>query len=268
MTPSIITIIVLATISVLVVGLMVFAYVLILRSTRKLSANGFMDEEYAKEESHKEKKWVSVLVNTVSLVLSVALLSLCTLGMVYRAMGQQITVAGRTALVIASNSMEGCVSDEYEGILANQIADGKGVSSEQAAQEIQDSEFYVGDMLFFYTVEQNEPLNLYDVYGYRNKKGQIITHRLVGMQDGKYLFRGDNTPANDVAVNRSQILYRYGNEKIAAVGTIVLFFSSSFGIYSIFVFVAVFAMSDIAKHQYTKMKKERLAALGGMSHAS
>ena len=261
MKPSIITIIVLSIMSILVVGLMVFAYIQIIRSTKVLSKNGLLDKEYLQEKNHKENKAGKVAINVISIALTSVVVAFCAVGVYYKASGEQFTINNKTAMVIATNSMEGYVSDEYKSILVSNIQEYRDCSYEDADNYVKSSQFYAGDMLEFTLIKKDEPLKLYNIYGYKNDKGQIIVHRLVDIQDDKYIFRGDNTFGNDKIVARSQIIYSYDNAHLSYVGHFVLFASSGFGIYCLVIVSAIFIMSDIAKHYCDKIKKDRLSYL-------
>ena len=246
---------------------MIFAYFSIIRSTKKLAANGLLDQEFMNEASKKEKKWISVTLNIVSLLMTVTLVSFCVMGIFYRIAGEQITINNQTSLVIASNSMMEYYSEDYQETLVNEFAAYTGLSYDEANARLEENQFNTGDLLIFDGLNAGEELNLYQVYGYRNSKGQIIVHRLIGFEGERYVFRGDNAIANDSLVKREQIIYSYHNTKLPGVGIAVLFFSSSFGIYSLFIVLSIFAMSDVAKHQYNKIKIKRLTAIKGNLHA-
>lgn len=266
MPSNVISIIILVTITLAVTALMTFGYYLIIKTTRKLSSNGLLDDEFIEEKKHG-KRWVSILLNVVTLTLSSVLLLLCGVGLVYRINNEQFIFHNKTSFVISSNSMESFYNEEYEKELVNNLMSYKGISEEEAKDFLEDTEFMTGDLLGFNTINNDDKIALFEVYGYKNKKGQIITHRLVAIEGENYIFRGDNTVANDIVVNRDQILYHYNNFRIAGVGIFVLFFSSSFGIYSIFVTVLLMVMSDVVKHRYDKIKRERLIFLGEHKHA-
>lgn len=263
MNPSVITILVLGIVSILVVGLMVFAYYQIIKSTKKLTTSGLLDEEYLLESKHKEKKASTILINIFSISVTCVLVTICGIGLTYRINGEQFTINKQTAFVIASNSMEDYVSQEYKNILVDEIATTRDISTKEAETYISRSQFHVGDMLTFTSISESDDLSLYSVYAYKNSKGQIIVHRLVGIKDNYYIFRGDNTPGNDTYVTRNQILYQYNNTKVDNIGNFVLFSSSSFGLYSLFIVILIFIMSDIAKHQTETIKKNRLLELQG-----
>ena len=262
MKPSTITIIALIIMSILVVGLMVFAYVQIIKSTAVMSKSGLLDEECIKDqENKKEHKLSRILLNTLSISLTSLVLLFCGLGVYYKLSGNHFSINNQTAFVIATNSMEDYVSDDYKSILVSNIQQYQNCSEEEANQYISKSQFNAGDILMFDDVHEDESLELYHIYGYRNSKGQIVVHRLISIEDGKYIFRGDNAPGNDSIVRRNQIIYSYHNNHIVYIGYFVLFASSGFGIYSLIIVSGIFIMSDIAKHQYNKIKKDRIKYL-------
>lgn len=267
MPSNVISIVILVFITLVVSLLMAFGYYTIIKTTRKLSKNGLLDDEFFQEDKKNGNKAVNITISAVTLTLTSVLLFLCGVGLVYRVNDEQFIYRDQTAFVISSNSMESFYNDEYEAKLINDLMTYKNIDEDSARNYIKDTEFETGDLLRFKTINNDDNIALYEVYGYKNKKGQIITHRLVGIEGDKYIFRGDNTVANDITVSRDQILYHYSSNRIMGVGIFVLFFSSSFGLYSIFITVLVMVTSDIFKHRYEKIRKERLTYLGKHQHA-
>lgn len=247
--------------------LMVFGYVLIIKTARKLSSNGLLDDEFKKENNKRENKWISIVLNGLSLVFSLVLVSLCAIGITYRLKGEQFTINNKTAFVVATNSMTNYYNEEYKNELINEVTIERSLSKAEADEYLSKTQFEAGDLLTFTTLDISTPLTMFDVYGYQNSKGEIITHRLVGIKGDKYIFRGDFTVDNDMSVSRSQILYHYNETKVSGVGIFVLFFSSGFGIYTIFVTIIILGMSDLVFIRYRSIKKERLSFLEQHSNA-
>ena len=254
-------------ITMIVSGLMAFGYYTIIKTTRKLSNVGLLDDEFREEDHKNKKRWLSTLLNVVSITLASVLILLCGVGLTYRLTNEQIVINNKTAFVISSNSMESFYNEDYKKSLVSDVMSYQNVSEEEATNYIESTQFYTGDLLGFSTLNNDDNIVLYEVYGYLNKKGQVITHRLVGIDGDKYIFRGDNTFSNDAKVSRDQILYHYGNYRLVGVGIFVLFFSSSFGLYSIFITILVMVMADFFQHRYQKIRKERLHVLEGQQHA-
>ena len=258
MKSSIVTIIILFILSILVVGLMIFAYIQIIKNTKEMSKRGLLDEEMLKDKEKKEKKASRIVIDTLSIALTSVVVIFCGMGLYYKLSGDQFTLNNKTTMVIASNSMEDCISNEYKSQLVNNFQEYRNCSYDDADYYIKASQFNAGDMLEFTLLNGEEDLQLYNIYGYKNSKGEVIVHRLVDIKGDKYIFRGDNTPGNDLVVSRSQILYSYTNTHLGGVGYFVLFASSGFGIYSLVIVSAIFIMSDVAKHEYTKIKQNRI----------
>lgn len=260
-----ITIIVVAVVTCLVIGLTLLAYSTVLKSAKRLASTGVLDEEFLRDEAtskHPIKKVFGIILHALSILLCVGLVSLAVVAGVYKAKGEQFVYNDHVSLVIASDSMKEYWDDDYKEELIGEYSVFAGVSAEESDKKLFSEQFEKGDLLDFKVVEAEEELNLYDVYGYKNKKNQIITHRLIGVAtDGSLIFRGDNTGGRDTLVSREQVVYRYEGQKVKGLGIPVLFFGSGFGIYSIISVLAMYTISDIAIYKYNKIKKDRLEAI-------
>ena len=260
-----ITIIVVAVVTCLVIGLTLLAYSTVLKSAKRLASTGVLDEEFLRDEAtskHLIKKVFGIILHALSILLCVGLVSLAVVAGVYKAKGEQFVYNDHVSLVIASDSMKEYWDDDYKEELIGEYSVFAGVSAEESDKKLFSEQFEKGDLLDFKVVEAEEELNLYDVYGYKNKKNQIITHRLIGVAtDGSLIFRGDNTGGRDTLVSREQVVYRYEGQKVKGLGIPVLFFGSGFGIYSIISVLAMYTISDIAIYKYNKIKKDRLEAI-------
>lgn len=260
-----ITIIVVAVVTCLVIGLTLLAYSTVLKSAKRLASTGVLDEEFLRDEAaskHPIKKVFGIILHALSILLCVGLVSLAVVAGVYKAKGEQFVYNDHVSLVIASDSMKEYWDDDYKEELIGEYSVFAGVSAEESDKKLFSEQFEKGDLLDFKVVEAEEELNLYDVYGYKNKKNQIITHRLIGVAtDGSLVFRGDNTGGRDTLVSREQVVYRYEGQKVKGLGIPVLFFGSGFGIYSIISVLAMYTISDIAIYKYNKIKKDRLEAI-------
>lgn len=258
----VITIISLAVMTCVIIGLTLFAYLNILKMAKRLTNTGALDEEFLKEEQEsksKKSKITGILGQVFSAVLALSLVTIATISGIYRIKGEQFTFKDHTSFVIASNSMETYFDDDYGVELSKQYAIKYGVSEDEAKAKLQKDQFKVGDFLTFKLIDNNEELKYYDVYGYKTSKGLIITHRLIKVnEDGTLVFRGDNAAGEDIKVDRDQVLYRYEGQRTKYIGLVVLFFGSGFGIYSVFAVLAVYVISDVVIYKWEKMKKERL----------
>jgi hypothetical protein len=217
-------IIVTTVLTLLVFTLAIISCHLLLKKARFDINAGLYDEELAqrKEEKKKDSKWKSFLCYLFSIIIFVGLAFILVSAIIYRANGEQVKFGDKTVLVIASDSMNGYYDDKYKNELTVLKSDS------------QKDQFATGDILSFTTVGENDDLELYSVYAYKNSKGELIVHRYIGNNsDGKYYFRGDNTAGRDTSVNRNQIVYKYTGSKVVYLGNFILFSKSYYGLYSL-----------------------------------
>ena len=242
---TIITIVVVALLTLIIFGLSWLAYASCLKAYKMEVNQGKHDKEI-KEEKKKKNKW-GLLGLISSWVTLLALLSLFTMGLVYKVSGQNFSVNNQTALVIKTGSM----SDFYDDTIAEYYNHDTSLH------------FNIGDICFFNKVSADEELIVGDVYGYK-RKGMIITHRLVSINEDKYKFRGDNNSTYDGSVSRESIIYHYTGKKIKGIGSFVLYAQSYFGLWSLMGIVGVTISSEIVYHKINKINKLRLKRLGGI----
>lgn len=262
----VIIIITLVVMSGLIVSLTIFSYHIILKSAKRLSASGALDEEFRKEEEDNKKphkKVLNIVAQAASGVVCVGLVALALISGIYHIRGENFQVNNHVSFVIASNSMEEYIDDEYKTSLINAYTLEYDVDQATAEKKLKKDQFDVGDFLTFDVVSEDEELQYFDVYGYKNSKGKIITHRFVGVNnDGTLVFRGDNTGGVDVKVNRDQVLYHYRGSNTKYIGLVVLFFGSGYGVYAICAVIAMYAISDVAIYKWEKIKRTRLKEIG------
>lgn len=264
---TVLTIVVLVIITILIFGVVIFALFVTVKAEQKLIENGIKDQELVKEFESKNKKKKSVLDwvgKGISWALSLALLSFAIVALVYKANGEMFSINNKVSLVIASGSMSECYSDDdvdYKEYLINYA----GLEESY----IKKTEFQVGDIAKFKKIGEEDELTLYQVYAYKNAKGELITHRYVGIKDDysdgitRYIFRGDANSINDSGVKREQILYEYNMSKTLAVGSFILFLESGFGMYTVIAAIGIVVVSDIFLFRYEKLVNNRLHQLLG-----
>ncbi|GEM_PF-6913183 len=262
----IIIIITLAILSALIIGLVIFAYSMILKSAKQLSSIGKLDDEFKKEvedNKKKSKRVLGAIMQGASALVCIGLVSLALVSGIYRIKGRQFVTNDHVTFAIASDSMEGYYNEAYEEKLVGQYSSRYSISLNEAETKIEHDQFDVGDFVQFDVLQKDADLNVYDVYGYKNRDGKIITHRFIGeREDGTLIFRGDNAPGEDAAVQREQILYHYQGKDAKYIGLVILFFGSGYGIYSIISVIAIYVISDIAIIKWEKIKNHRLEELG------
>lgn len=262
----IIIIITLAILSALTIGLVIFAYSMILKSAKQLSSIGKLDDEFKKEvedNKKKSKRVLGAITQGVSALVCIGLVTLAVVSGIYRIEGRQFVTNNHVSFAIASNSMEGYYNEAYEKKIVGQYSSKYSINLKEAETKIERDQFDVGDFVQFDVLQKDDDLNVYDVYGYKNSDGKIITHRYIGeREDGALIFRGDNAPGEDAAVKREQILYHYQGKDTKYIGLVILFFGSGYGIYSIIAVLAIYVISDIAIIKWEKIKNNRLEELG------
>lgn len=250
------TILVVASLTALILILALIAFSSLLKHEKSDIEAGKKDAELLHAEVERKSKRHRVL-NTIygvfaALILG-TLVSLATVSVVYRANNDQFTINNKVSLVIASDSMNGFYDDDYK------------VEVLSYKDNAEKQQFAVGDILTFEKVNEESEIIVGDVYGYKNNKGYIITHRCIGKTDeGKFIFRGDNTGGRDSYVNRSQIILHYTEAKINYVGLFILFSKSAFGLYALISVIVVYVIAEVFSSKYNKVVKARLYYLNNL----
>lgn len=247
-TITIITVVVVALLTVVIFGLTWLAYSSCVKAYGGEVSRGEHDREIYDESSRRGGR--GVVVRTVaSCVLLAALLGLFAVGVAYKARGGNIEINGQTALVVKSGSMSRFHDDALEAEYRERNYDVT-------------LQFSVGDLCLFEAMAPDaEPVEG-GVYGYKYKDF-IVTHRLVGEPErGLYRFRGDANPgADQFSVRREDIVYRYTGNRVPGIGAFVLFAQSYFGLWSAVGVTAIAVGSEVTNRRIRKINKERAYAL-------
>lgn len=242
-TVAIITIVVVALLTLIIFGLTWIAYTSCLKSYNMEVNQGKHDIEIQKEFKNKRKGGLLGLIGscTTFLILS----ALFVTGLTYKVRGENFAINNQVALVIKSNSM----ADFYDDEIASEYNYNKSL------------QFSLGDICIFDKIDQTEELVKGDVYGYKHKD-MIIVHRLESIEDDKYKFRGDNNRVSDGAISKEQIIYHYTGNKIKGIGSFVLYAQSYFGLYSLICMLGVLASSEVIYYKLESIGKKRYELLG------
>ncbi len=241
---TIITIVVVALLTVVIFGLTWLAFSSCLKSYKMEVASGKHDEAIHKELYTKKKNKGGLIGTICSYAVLLALSSLFVTGIVYKASGENFNINNQTVLVIKSGSM----SDFYNNTIAEKYNYDKSL------------QFGVGDICVFEKVAEDTELLEGDVYGYK-QKNIIITHRLVEITESGYKFRGDNNPVADGLVKRENIVYHYVGKKVPGLGAFILYAQSYFGIWSMCGIIGIFISSEVVYHKINMINKKRYAKL-------
>ena len=239
---TVITIIVVAILTALILGLDFLAYRSCLKAYKMEVDAGKHDDEIKKELKPKKKKKGGLVGIICSYAVLLALSALFTTGLIYKARGENLSINGNTALVIKTGSMSGWYDEDLSSVY-------------------DDTHFDIGDICIFEDVNDSTEFTVGDIYGYR-ENGVIITHRLTEIQELGYLFQGDANPISDYAyyghlVLRENIVYHYTGSKVPGLGAFVLYAQSWFGLWSLVGMSSVLVDSEIVYYKVNSINKER-----------
>ena len=237
---TIITIVVVALLTLIIFALTWLAYSSCIKSYKIEVNQGKHDDNILKEYQKKKKSKGGLLGLIGSYVVLSLLLGLFVTGIAYKASGNNFTINNQTALVIKSGSM----SDFYNDEIAAQYNYDKSL------------QFSVGDICLFEKLSQDDTLVEGEVYGYKYKD-IIITHRLVSIDSDICKFRGDNNITFDGIVLRQNVIYHYIGTKIPGVGSFILYAQSYFGIWSLVGIIGIAVCSEVVYYKIDKINKER-----------
>ena len=237
---TIITIVVVALLTVIIFGLAWLGWSSCIKSYKMEVDQGKHDNAILKDYHSKKKNKLELIGIIFSYLIIAILAGLFITGAVYRARGETLAVGNQAALVIKTGSM----SDYYNQELAGEHP------------EYKLSQFDVGDVCIFET-DFNELVEG-EIYGYKFND-IIITHRLVEIHEGNiYEFRGDNNPISDpYYVKGESIIYHYTGNKIPGIGAFILYAQSIFGIWSLIGIIGVAVGSELVYYQIDKINKAR-----------
>ena len=237
---TIITIVVVALLTVIIFGLAWLGWSSCIKSYKMEVDQGKHDNAILKDYHSKKKNKLELIGIICSYLIIAILAGLFITGAVYRARGETLAVGNQAALVIKTGSM----SDYYNQELAGEHP------------EYKISQFDVGDICIFET-DFNELVEG-EIYGYKFND-IIITHRLVEIHEGNiYEFRGDNNPISDpYYVKGESIIYHYTGNKIPGIGAFILYAQSIFGIWSLIGIIGVAVGSELVYYQIDKINKAR-----------
>lgn len=245
---TIITIVVVALLTILIFSLSWLAYRSLLKEYRLEVDLGSYDREifqqFHKEKKDKKKKIKRLIGNICYYLVLTALSGLFVTGLVYKINNQTFTINDNTILVIKSGSM----SSFYD--------------EKEAAKWNYDTslQFGVGDICKFKT--NNFELVEGEVYGY-TYKNIIITHRLISIDEetGLCKFKGDANNTYDALVPIDNIKYYYTGDKVPVIGSFILYAQSWFGLWSVSGIAGTAVGAEIAYSKLRKIEKERDAKL-------
>ena len=250
---TIITIVVIALLTVVIFGLTWLAYTAVLKAYRLEVNQGKHDAaitaDYESRLKNKKKDIVGIIVSYSILSL---LAGLFVIGLTYRIGGETVSLGDSTHLVIKTGSMSAYYNDE--------------VKNKYDLLNYPTYHFNVGDICTFKKLPDDAELVKGEVYGYKYKN-MIITHRLIDINDNLYVFRGDNNSiADPYYVQRDAIKFHYTGERVQGIGAFILFAQSYFGLWSIVGIIGVAISSEVILYKINSTNKVRYTYLLGVKH--
>ena len=238
---AIITIVVVALLTIIIFVLAWLGYGSCLKSYKIEVEQGKHDDTILKENRLKKNK--PGLIGIIGSYLALSILAgLFITGAVYRARGENLAINDKTALVIKSGSMSGYYDSERVEELEAYPA----------------YHFDVGDICIFEKVSADDELKVGEVYGYKYRN-IIITHRLIDDAGELYKFQGDNNFSPDpYHLKKDAIIYHYTGNKAQGIGAFILYAQSYFGMWSLLGIVGVAISSEVVYYKINKTNKDRL----------
>ena len=113
-----------------------------------------------------------------------------------------------------------------------------------------DDQIQVNDLIGIRTVDNLSEIKLYDIVCYVDEEGRQIVHRVVAVEEGYLLTRGDANDVNDpLRVTMDNLVGVYTHFRIPYVGILVFFVQSDYGILAFCGILYVLVFYD----QYTRL---------------
>ena len=113
-----------------------------------------------------------------------------------------------------------------------------------------DDQIQVNDLIGIRTVDSLSEIELYDIVCYVDEEGRQIVHRVVVVEEGYLLTRGDANDVNDpLRVTMGNLVGVYTHFRIPYVGILVFFVQSDYGILAFCGILYVLVFYD----QYTRL---------------
>ena len=196
----------------------------------------------------RRKVW-KIVKGVCFYALLLILIPLFILSIWNRINGNVMMLDDRAMMVVASGSMS-------RRNTANGYLDTNGL----------DNQLDTYDMILVERVESDEELSLYDVIAFVDDTGKNVIHRIIGIkhQNGtvRYETRGDSNNQSDAySPVIGDIIGRYTDTKIPALGAFIMFFQSVGGIVTLLSLVYCLLMLDRSNAQVEGKEQERLTQL-------
>lgn len=191
------------------------------------------------------RKIGSVLKGVCFYGILAVLIPVFAVSMINKAQGNVTMLGRRAVMVVASGSM----SVQHP---SNAYLSANGL----------DNQFDTYDMIVLERVEEGE-LQLYDVIAFVDHTGKNVIHRIIAVNaDGSFTTRGDANNTNDEFHPRYEnIVGRYTNRHIPAVGSLIMFLQSPGGMVTLLALVYCIVMLDRFNGKLRDEEADRLDQL-------
>lgn len=200
----------------------------------------------AEKKSDKKRKILTIVGKVLGDVVLVGVAAFFVFTLFSRFTSGAIFIGDQASLVIATGSMsERNQSNGY--LFDNDLTD----------------QFDAYDIIQIKKYDSPDQVKLYDVVAYKGLDGDIVVHRIIQMEDGGYITRGDANAASDTGISYKgvlsydDILGYYTGSRIKGLGAIVIFIQSNAGIITIVSILYCFGMFTYLSSKYDRALEDR-----------
>ncbi len=240
---------------------LLFSYVIatIMKQKLKLIKHGLEDEEIIKEQDRQAKKnrVTTVLVTAVSLLVCVALLAAFVFSL-YLNFTKDKAANGIPSLKVVKSSSMAIKNKNNTYLFENGL----------------DDQIQTFDLIVTHHLPEEKDLKLYDVVVYKREDTYVV-HRIVGIEEPNekhpdcrhFLLKGDAVSNPDqFPVLFSQMQGIYKGERIAFVGSFILFMQSPAGWLCIILVLFAVIITPILERKLENEAKMRLLEIKMMDN--
>lgn len=206
---------------------------------------------YEKQKKNKKStKVTKVVKNIVFYTILAIVVPVFIFSIVNRFQGRTTMIGDRGIMVVASGSM----SEKHK-------------NNKYLTENNLNNQFDTYDIIVLEKVNNPEDIEPYDIIAFKNNKGINIIHRVIDIKnvDGelRYVTQGDsNSDKDDYNPSYADVIGKYTDEKVKAVGIFIIFFQSYSGMITIASLIFCLVMIDRYNLQIENEQDKRLIHLG------
>lgn len=247
-----------------------------LKKDKFLISKGFKDEEIKLEEEKRNKtssKVGRMAVSFVGWVILIAVVGFCAVSVYTQQVANGFPTGNSvTVLAIATGSMsevnDGNSYFTYQtDDLGEYVVDESGnriKNTKEEKEALMVNEFSTYSLITLRALPEESELKVGDVIAYKNRKDQIIVHRLVQIKPGydkPYVLQGDDNAGSDGSFAYKDLGAIYVGEHIPGLGAFVMYMQSPVGIIVVITCLYIVILVDIVGHKVLVAEKARLKEL-------